>query len=78
MITCGDTGRGIAPGILSHIYEKGVSSKGENRGTGLFLIRRLVTQYHGDISIDTEPGEGACFTLAFTGKESADVPGNYH
>ena len=50
MITCGDTGRGIAPGILSHIYEKGVSSKGENRGTGLFLIRRLVTQYHGDIS----------------------------
>ena len=60
------------------IYEKGVSSKGENRGTGLFLIRQLVTQYHGDITIDTEPGEGACFTLAFTGKEGADVPGNYH
>ncbi len=78
MITCEDTGRGIAPGILPHIYEKGVSSKGENRGTGLFLIRQLVTQYHGDITIDTEPGEGACFTLAFTGKEGADVPGNYH
>ena len=42
IITCEDTGRGIQPQLLDHIFEKGVSSKGENRGTGLFLVHELM------------------------------------
>ena len=69
IITCEDTGGGIPKELLAHIFEKGVSSKGENRGTGLFLIRQLVEENHGDITIETEPGEGSCFTITFTRKE---------
>lgn len=69
MITCEDTGGGIRPELLEHIFEKGVSSKGENRGTGLYLIHQIVEDYRGDIEIETETGEGTCFTLTFTGKE---------
>lgn len=69
IITCEDTGGGIPKELLAHIFEKGVSSKGENRGTGLFLIRQLVEENHGDIAIETEPGEGSCFTITFTRKE---------
>ena len=65
-----DTGRGIQPQLLDHIFEKGVSSKGENRGTGLFLVHELMEEYGGTIDIDTEPGEGTCFTLTFTRKET--------
>lgn len=43
--------------------------KAKTAGTGLFLIKQLVEESHGDISIETEEGEGTCFTITFTGKE---------
>ena len=70
IVTCEDTGRGIPSDLIEHMFEKGVSSKGENRGTGLYLIHQLVEEYGGTIEIDTEPGEGTCFTLTFTRKET--------
>lgn len=70
IITCEDTGGGIRPDLIDKIYERGVSSKGENRGTGLFLIKQLVDDAQGEISIETEEGEGTCFTITFTGKEN--------
>ncbi len=70
IITCEDTGGGIRPDLIDRIYERGVSSKGENRGTGLFLIKQLVDDEHGEISIETEEEEGTCFTITFTGKEN--------
>lgn len=66
IITCEDTGSGISPQILPHIWEKGVSSKGDNRGFGLYLVHQLVHKYGGTIQLDTEAGEGSCFTLTFT------------
>ncbi len=68
IIICEDTGRGISSDLIDHIYEKGVSSKGSNRGMGLYLIHELVNQYGGTIEIDTESDEGTCFTLTFTKK----------
>lgn len=69
ILSCEDTGNGIRPDLISHLFERNVSSKGENRGTGLYLIHQILSQYHGEISIDTEPKEGTCFTLTFTRKE---------
>lgn len=69
IITCADTGRGIPKELLSHIFEKGVSSKGADRGTGLFLIRELTDRFGGEIAVETEPGEGTCFTVTFTKEE---------
>ena len=70
IITCEDTGSGIDPDLLPRIFEKGVSSKGENRGTGLYLIHQIVEDYHGEIAIETEPDVGTCFTLTFTKMEA--------
>lgn len=69
IITCEDTGGGIEPTLIDHIFDKGCSSKGENRGTGLYLIHQIAEANHGEIIIDTESGEGTCFTLTFTRKE---------
>ena len=66
IITCEDTGGGIREEILPRIFEKGVTSKGENHGTGLFLVKRLTDEYGGEIEIETEEGEGTCFTVTFT------------
>ncbi len=70
IITCEDTGGGISQELLEHIFEKGISSKGETRGTGLYLLHQIAEEYNGDIAIDTEKGEGSCFTLTFTRKEN--------
>ncbi len=66
LITCEDTGGGIAPDFLPHIWEKGASSKGEGRGCGLHLVQQLIQEHNGAIQVDTEPGEGTLFTLTFT------------
>ncbi|MFR8166435.1 MAG: sensor histidine kinase [Enterocloster sp.] len=69
VITCEDTGRGIPAPVLERVFDNGFSTKGEGRGTGLHLVRQIVDRCGGEISIDTEEGEGTCFTLTFTRKE---------
>ena len=71
IIVCEDTGNGISPELIGRIWEKGISSKGEGRGVGLYMIRQLVEAHGGTIELDTEPGEGAIFTLTFAQKKEA-------
>ncbi|AFJ48473.1 sensor histidine kinase [Shimwellia blattae] len=51
-----DDGPGIAPEIIQTIFAKGVSTKGENRGVGLFLARQQVEGLGGTLSVESEPG----------------------
>ena len=67
------TGGGVPPEIQSRIFEKGVSSKGEDRGLGLCLIHQLVEEHHGTIDLMTEAGAGTCFTLTFTDPASEEA-----
>ncbi|MCH5583394.1 sensor histidine kinase [Shimazuella sp. AN120528] len=46
-----DTGPGLDPKIEQHIFEDGISSKGKNRGFGLTIVHRLVSNIGGEISI---------------------------
>lgn len=72
MITCEDTGGGIPEDVREQIFKRGVSTKGEGRGTGLPLVKELVERYHGEITVDTELGEGTCFTVSFMRTEEED------
>ncbi|KLG17637.1 histidine kinase [Enterobacter roggenkampii] len=51
-----DDGPGIDPTQLESIFTKGFSTKGENRGVGLFLARQQIQNLGGDISAESEPG----------------------
>ncbi|MDM2732888.1 sensor histidine kinase [Citrobacter sp. Cy070] len=51
-----DDGPGIAPERIDHIFEKGVSSKGTERGVGLALVKQQVENVGGNISVESEPG----------------------
>ena len=53
--------------MRTHLFEKGVSTKGEHHGTGLFLVKELVDKYQGSIDVNTEPGEGTSITISFEG-----------
>ncbi len=75
VIVCEDTGGGIPPELQPHIFEKGVSSKGEGRGLGLCLIRQLVDRWQGTIDVMTEAEAGTCFTLTFTKRSDSNSKG---
>lgn len=58
MIVCGDTGGGISEEVRTKMFERGFSTKGEGRGTGMALVWNLAEQYRGTVEVETEPGKG--------------------
>jgi two-component system sensor histidine kinase DcuS len=50
-----DDGPGIAPENLDAIFEKGFSSKGDERGVGLFLAKQQIESLGGTIAVESEP-----------------------
>ncbi|BBV65403.1 sensor histidine kinase [Kluyvera ascorbata] len=51
-----DDGPGIAADRIDAIFNKGFSTKGENRGVGLFLARQQTENLGGTLSVESEPG----------------------
>nr|WP_308807707.1 ATP-binding protein [Pseudoduganella aquatica] len=70
VLRVGDSGVGIAPEHLGHIFERfrrveGARSRShEGTGIGLALVRDLVDLHHGAIAVDSTPGQGSTFTVA--------------
>jgi signal transduction histidine kinase len=65
-VTVTDTGRGIAPTALPHIFERFYRADNDDpKGTGLGLsIAQWIAQAHGgQITVTSELGKGSVFTL---------------
>lgn len=65
LITVDDTGIGIAEKDLPHIFENGYSTKGEGRGTGLHQVKSVVDGLGGKITVESQEGVGASFSVSF-------------
>lgn len=69
-----DSGRGIPPEDLPHIFEryfqtrrKDIATEG-GTGIGLALSKELAHLMKGDLRVESKWGKGACFTLSFPAK----------
>ncbi|NSW58647.1 MAG: HAMP domain-containing histidine kinase [Armatimonadetes bacterium] len=63
-----DSGRGIAPEHLPHIFErfyraKDTDGKGRGSGLGLSIVQAIVEAHHGTVTAESKPGAGATFTV---------------
>jgi two-component system NtrC family sensor kinase len=64
-IEVSDTGHGIPPENLEHLFEPGFTTKGKRvgMGLGLAICREIVDRHEGDMSVTSEVGVGTTFTL---------------
>ena len=61
-----DTGKGIAKENLSTIFDPFFSTRHEGTGLGLSIVYRIVREHGAEISVKSEVGKGAIFSLKFT------------
>lgn len=69
-ITVKDSGPGIAPEHLPHLFEpfyradqareKGIGGT----GLGLAIVKEIVEAHGGDVQVESEAGKGAVFTVS--------------
>jgi len=63
-ILIADTGTGIAPEIIGDIFEPFVTTKGEKgTGLGLWIVRGIVHNHEGRISVRSGLGKGTVFQI---------------
>ncbi|OGO29066.1 MAG: hypothetical protein A2136_09340 [Chloroflexi bacterium RBG_16_54_11] len=71
LVTVSDTGQGIAPEDLAHVFDRfyrGDKSRPHNgeSGLGLAIAKSIVEAHSGKITVDSQPGRGARFTIALS------------
>jgi len=62
-VTVTDTGRGIPPQHIAHIFRPFYTTKGNGTGLGLSLARRIVEEHHGRIEVSSVVGKGSKFDV---------------
>jgi signal transduction histidine kinase len=67
-IEVGDTGCGITPADLDHIFDpfyttKHASEEREGTGLGLTIAYQIVQEHGGHITVESEPGKGTTFLV---------------
>ena len=63
LLSVDDTGPGIPEEVKPHIFQRGFSTKGDGRGTGLALVYDTIQAYNGTIRVETEVGVGTSFII---------------
>lgn len=69
-LTVSDTGIGIAPEHIPHLFERfyrvdsaRTRTEGNSSGLGLAIVDWVVRAHNGSISVESQPGKGSTFTV---------------
>ena len=69
VLSIADTGIGIPPEVLPHIFERSyrgdAARSGSGSGLGLAIARSIMELHGGQISVTSTPGSGTRFSLSF-------------
>lgn len=66
-----DTGVGIPPETLPHIFEPFYSTKDQGIGLGLSIVHRIIQEHGGKIEVESRVGRGTTFSITIPVSEGA-------
>lgn len=80
-VTVADTGEGMPPDRLEHLFERSPSinperlrsSRDSGLGLGLVISRHIMREHGGELTIDSVAGGGTTVTLTFPLREAAGI-----
>src|SRR5216117_219664 len=72
-VTVADTGSGMTPEVVAHLFEPVSATKveGEGIGLGLLLAKHIATRHGGSLEVASEPGRGTTVTVLLPRREAA-------
>jgi signal transduction histidine kinase len=76
-VAVSDSGVGIAAEHLPHIFERFYRADASRdrhsggRGLGLAIVKQIMEQHSGDVRVESTPGKGSTFTLAWSSAPKA-------
>jgi PAS domain S-box-containing protein len=64
-LTVADTGHGISRDAVKRIFEPFFTTKefGKGTGLGLTVVKDIIEEHQGSITVESEPGKGTTFTI---------------
>jgi signal transduction histidine kinase len=78
LISVRDTGRGITPAQMEHLfdpyYQAAHGDQGIGTGLGLSIVRHLAQLHGGSVSVESVPGVGSVFNVSLPQVSVADGP----
>jgi two-component system, LuxR family, sensor kinase FixL len=72
-ISVADTGSGIAPEMMSQLFQPFVTNKRHGMGVGLSISRTIVEAHGGQIGVEPNPGGGTIFRLTLRAVTQEDI-----
>jgi PAS domain S-box-containing protein len=73
-LTVNDSGNGIAPDVLPHIFEPLYTTKKSGIGLGLTVVQQIITRHNGTISVESSRDEGTTFCIRLPRIIRAPIP----
>ena len=58
-----DTGQGLTPEECERLFTPYYTTKTHGTGLGLAIVQSVVSDHHGRISVESEPGKGTTFRI---------------
>lgn len=70
-----DTGEGIEEECLPDVFNRYFTKRRDNsgQGLGLYIVKTIVMEHGGDVSVSSTPGEGSIFTVRLPLSESEQI-----
>ena len=78
VVTVSDTGAGIAPEHLPHVFDRfykvdpSRTGHASGSGLGLSIVKAIIERHGGAVTVASNPGAGTTFTLKFTPERPTD------
>jgi len=58
-----DTGAGMSPEVLAHLFEPFFMTKERGTGLGLSVSYDIIQAHNGQITVNSQPGVGTTYTI---------------